>query len=547
VRELERLVADNPSLVANVRQRAEQSANVAVSVFTDSDGAHWVSVTDKGTGMTAEMVRAYFLRAGASFRMSEAWKRQFEDQYHHSKVLRTGRFGVGALAAFLLGDEISVVTRHFSDARGCRFSAKIDTDPIEIQFEDNLPMGTEIRVKVSPKVYRRLTEEPSDYRRLSGWNSWDWYCLTEPTVARSIGGVGLVDSEHDKAPAEGAELSDGWFRLNVKGYNDVHWKYEKFSRLVCNGFYIPDYVHWYEGLFDDDLDVPLRVPSLSVFDRDGVLPLRLDRRGLTHQNVLFVDELSRDVLRDVIAFALVHAPSGGVFTPECEAWYMSKNSHPALRGRGDSSVTGWFSTEEGAALLAPAIIGRMNRSVLVNCYSGTGQHPRTPNADHLAVQYTATTANTNTFRWVRSVLASRLPDLPEVDADVQLLLGNRYIKDGLILKLPKYIRARLIEKYSDEHVTLFTLGGSHFHYDLLDLTSEIKSKRERATLRFAEWKPQAQSLKESTLADLWTEIVGEVIPFDPDQRRELVARRDDLKRFVAEWESRKLQNSASRK
>jgi hypothetical protein len=544
VRELQSLLADNPGLVTKLRPRTEQSADVAASLYTDSNGDHWVSITDKGTGMTAEMVRAYFLRAGASFRMSEVWKRQFEDQNHQSKVLRTGRFGVGALAAFLLGEEISVVTRHFDDTRGCRFNARIDTDPIEIQFVDDVPTGTEICVKITSTVYTRLTEDPIPYHDLTGRNSWDWYCLTTPSIVRSIEGAHLTLSPHERAPAEGEELSGGWFRLAVDGYNDVHWKYERRPRLICNGFFIARHVHWQKGLFQGELDAPLRVPSISVFDRDGVLPLTLDRRGLTHENVLFADELAGDVLRDLIAFALVHPPSGGVFTRASANWYLASKSHPALQGTwGDSYGTAWFSTDKGFGLLAPGIVARLKRSVLVHCFSGTGERPQVPINEHVAVEYRATTANTNTLAWIRRLFASTLPNFPEVHADVQVLLGNRYIKDGLILKLPKYIQARLVERYKDEHVTLFTTGNSHFDHDLLDLTSGITSKRERKTVRLAEWNPKSENLEESTLADLWREIVGDVIPFDADHRREIATQLDtDLARFVAHWESRGLRS-----
>jgi hypothetical protein len=84
--------------------------------------------------MTPEIIRDYFLRAGASFRKSSAWRKEHDDVQGHSRVLRTGRFGVGALAAYLLGDEIEVTTRHlFADPlHGIKFTARLDDEAISL-------------------------------------------------------------------------------------------------------------------------------------------------------------------------------------------------------------------------------------------------------------------------------------------------------------------------------------------------------------------------------------------------------------------------------
>jgi hypothetical protein len=91
---------------------ASQVADVVAAVDKDERGRHWVTVSDCGLGMTADVIINYFLTAGASFRRSDDWRKSFETSDGKSKVLRAGRFGIGALAAFLLGNEIHVTTRH---------------------------------------------------------------------------------------------------------------------------------------------------------------------------------------------------------------------------------------------------------------------------------------------------------------------------------------------------------------------------------------------------------------------------------------------------
>ena len=71
----------------------------------DDNGVAVLTVTDNGIGMTEEIVADYFLKVGASFRRSIAWKKEFESETGtdetvrlKSRVLRSGRFGIGVLA-----------------------------------------------------------------------------------------------------------------------------------------------------------------------------------------------------------------------------------------------------------------------------------------------------------------------------------------------------------------------------------------------------------------------------------------------------------------
>jgi molecular chaperone HtpG len=73
-----------------------------------------------------------------------------------SRVLRSGRFGVGALAAFLLGIEIHVSTRHVTASKGISFITKLDLNPVELRYDASIPVGTSIRVKLTPQVFKQL-------------------------------------------------------------------------------------------------------------------------------------------------------------------------------------------------------------------------------------------------------------------------------------------------------------------------------------------------------------------------------------------------------
>lgn len=187
-----RELSDFSNNASSINNSAEQEADVLVNIHENDDGTAWITVTDKGVGMTLETVTKYFLIAGASFRKSDLWKRQHMDESGQARVMRGGRFGVGALAAFLLGDEIKVKTRHFSrpESDGLEFKARIDDPTIELR-RCIAPIGTSIEIWVSDSnVIDKLrpSDLPQDKEQqkadilLDSWEEVDWFIQSFPRV-----------------------------------------------------------------------------------------------------------------------------------------------------------------------------------------------------------------------------------------------------------------------------------------------------------------------------------------------------------------------------
>ena len=161
-------------------------------------GTGWITVTDSGVGMTLDTVTKFYLIAGASFRNSDAWKKQHTDHSGRSRILRGGRFGVGALAAFLLGDEISVRTRHIdrSQQEGIEFTARIDDSVVELR-RSSAPSGTSIKVFITNSdVFDALRPHASRESMKEGvvqleiWNSINWLCSLRHLC--NIGGAAMI-------------------------------------------------------------------------------------------------------------------------------------------------------------------------------------------------------------------------------------------------------------------------------------------------------------------------------------------------------------------
>jgi molecular chaperone HtpG len=212
----------------------------------------WIEVCDRGIGMTPEIVRDYFLKAGATYRRSNAWLRQFTDGESNSKVLRSGRFGVGALAAFLIGEELQLITRHHSASDGITFCAKLDEELVELRKAAHR-VGTTVRV---------CTDNPDLAGNMEYSEGWDWYHLANPKVTRCVYGRDIdlnineteegSISEREYLPSEGAPLPATWRRIAHEQFCDVHWSVldNDAPLLTCNGIriihrYGNDKVRWH--------------------------------------------------------------------------------------------------------------------------------------------------------------------------------------------------------------------------------------------------------------------------------------------------------------
>lgn len=233
------------------QKRETNDPEVKLEISETENGDGWITVSDSGVGMTLETVQTYFLTAGASFRNSDAWKKLHLDESGNSRVLRGGRFGVGALAAFLLGDEIHVTTRHFnrSETEGIEFKAKIDDPIIELR-RCTAPRGTTIRIWVNnADVLKKLRPHIDDVERegqhieIEHWRQVDWYKQKSPKIHCNWSGNVKIfyydDSskvrvsasyirKDDFSPSPNESNNEDWKPLRDPGpFRAVYWRYPK--------------------------------------------------------------------------------------------------------------------------------------------------------------------------------------------------------------------------------------------------------------------------------------------------------------------------------
>ncbi|WP_197425031.1 ATP-binding protein [Bordetella sp. N] len=272
--------------------------NVVVTLIENDDNTGTLVVEDHGIGMTPSIVENYFLNVGASFRSSDLWRKNHIVD-GHSSIHRTGRFGIGLLAAFLLGPQIRVTTRHITSSpdSAITFTCTQGDESLEVSY-CSFHHGTRIEISLNESTTRALHIEHKQ---------WDWYCLAQPSVRRNAPALGEGDlAQEYTVPACDASL-DGtaWRRIDAEGFDDVLWSYEALegwggaggdNSVICNGIYICQGPYSAEPLVSPSLGI-IRVstPALVVYDPDGRFPINLQRDEIAAEHISFAKELAADV------------------------------------------------------------------------------------------------------------------------------------------------------------------------------------------------------------------------------------------------------------
>ena len=308
----------------------DEAADVLIDFIKRADGSWIMRVQDRGIGMTAETIQNYFLRAGASFRRSVEWKKEFIDENGRPRVARSGHFGVGAFAIFLLGATFRLETRHAASKRpdGYEIKCSQSDQRVEIRRNPEVSIGTLIEVELRQETIEyfelnafcaRVFDAKDDLQRsMHRLKETDWYRFCFPKVVIRVRHQGeYYNITHgDVYPIHGDILPPEWSVIRPDGFDAIYWTFGGPSYLSCNGIIISDSnrSHVYmkedhlnfqlEYIFDIDPTEPFVV---AVIDDQTNLPLTILRDKLARK-APFAEELSRDVILSFIAYMLICGP-----------------------------------------------------------------------------------------------------------------------------------------------------------------------------------------------------------------------------------------------
>jgi hypothetical protein len=269
---------------------------VTVSIDKVDEDNYLFRIKDNGKGMTLDEILNYFLSVGSSFRSSFQWKKEFISKDGKSLVNRNGKFGIGVLAAFLLGDKIKIKTKNYNhNSLAHTFTADITSDFIDVRTIENFDTGTEIEIIMPKYIFKQLDQKEN---KKILWA--DWYIGDTPQVKYMIGNE-IKNRQMFFKPSIEREIYPS-------GYDKIKWFYTKEMRtnsdmfVACNDIIIT--LSSYSNFITNG-DVITYKPHLLIEDSQGNLPLNLNRNSLDSVLLPFEDDLLEDVCKDFIAQILM--------------------------------------------------------------------------------------------------------------------------------------------------------------------------------------------------------------------------------------------------
>jgi molecular chaperone HtpG len=273
----------------------DELADITISLIHKNNDNYVLVIKDNGIGMTLDIVKDYFLNVGASFRNSDYWRKNHINN-GHSTVHRTGRFGIGLLAAYLLGDTLNVVTRHATEAfdKALSFTCKRGDTEIVVKHVER-EVGTTITIDLDPTAAHRLIQRP---------DNWDWYGHKDIFVERKvILSERTIDLGQTYSLPSCNEESNIWSRTKhdefddvMWSYGDTKWSYSRNGFLFCNGIFVTSNIHGRSIKISPGLGyISCEIPNLIVFDQDGKLPLNLERDAINYSDFPFKEQLATDL------------------------------------------------------------------------------------------------------------------------------------------------------------------------------------------------------------------------------------------------------------
>ena len=282
-----------------------ECANVTVSL--DSDNKLF-SIVDNGIGMTIDEIEKYFFTLGSSSDTSIEWQ-MIRDIF---RIYRTGRFGIGIFAAFIIGQEIRVKTKSAKTTNdyGYQFTLKLNEDFIQIDKIDLPHYGTAIEITCYDNALQQLKDEVFMNELYVGTNKWfGWYIDSNPNVNY------IYNNKHIKISHERLK-NYKLLHTDSLDFGDIKWEPELlFSRslsifkskrcahsLFCNGFFITnDSEKRQFSIPGVEKYIPSVIPSLMISDIFNQIPLNIKRSNIDHMTEFcFEKDLAIAECKDIL-------------------------------------------------------------------------------------------------------------------------------------------------------------------------------------------------------------------------------------------------------
>lgn len=308
IRELIQNATDACKTRMAIYDESDYKPEVKISI-TEKNKKRYLKIDDNGIGMSLDIIKNHFLNIGSQFRGSNEWDKLKKSKQDKGELTeKNGKFGIGILSSYLLGDNLKVVTCNYVERIRYEFETQKDTMLIEIKkFEEKkCNFGTMIEIELNDniRVDKLLIEE--------------WYVnkdiplnlMIEERKEKKRELIDLDEYSNVSKDSMGDKEERKWKKLNLCNNGDciAYWTYEYIipsmelegknenavirynPNLVCNGIVVPKN-------YDDKnrSSIIKKWPTVYVIDKKGELELNLSRDELNGR-LPFSDELETDLL-----------------------------------------------------------------------------------------------------------------------------------------------------------------------------------------------------------------------------------------------------------
>lgn len=256
-------------------------------------------IRDNGIGMDYKVIKNYFLVVGATYRKSKEWKESYIIE-GKSKVPRNGRFGVGVLAAFLLGNTISVITKKYKDKESYHFEFDTRKTQIEVIKESaqcDEESGTEIRIPIDKSILEYLKNQYKSFGLIANDEiNWiAWYYGRQPELKINVPkSWGRIKYQYHLDLTD-KPTGNNWRAFKSSNFEKIEYRFgvDDYNILFYNGIIIPDYY-----LENNCTLWPLNKPAISVIDNNAELTFDLQRTEVIR--IPFAKDLYEDIYLDIL-------------------------------------------------------------------------------------------------------------------------------------------------------------------------------------------------------------------------------------------------------
>ncbi len=296
-------------LALHCEENYKPEVNIIIENREEGKTQRCLRITDNGIGMNLDVIKNHFLNIGSKFRDSNEWKNLNGDkQIQNEPVEKNGKFGVGILSSYLLGDNLKVRTCNVTENIEYNFETKRDTQLIEISKKrKNDGYGTTIEIDLKDDI------------DIAGLVIGKWYVANDVSINilicdEKLEKERLIDLNEEKGNRTEKTMSDLvkiWNKLMLtKNDMEVYWTYDYKipemnlkgkndksvtiyrPNLVCNGIVIPK--RYDEKIRNSIVNV---WPTIYIVDKKGEVELNLSRDEV-NGNLPFMEELEEVLLEN---------------------------------------------------------------------------------------------------------------------------------------------------------------------------------------------------------------------------------------------------------